>query len=93
MAPNADNDEPPTVDQSESARETLNATKTLVFEDCSEGVMALAAAVAAAPRLRRRVWLQDNGANLERLTAAVRMLEGCGIEELYLTQDHSPDLS
>lgn len=88
MAPNADNHEPTTDDQLEA----FNATNTLVFEDCSDGVIALAAAVAAAPRLRRRVWLQDNGANVERLTAAARILEGCGIEELYLTQDHPPEL-
>lgn len=72
--------------------ESLSVTRTLIYEDGSGGVAALAAAVAAAPLLRRRVWLHDNGVGKEHLEAASRVLEGCGIEELCLIESHPSEL-
>eukprot|EP01043_Picozoa_sp_COSAG02_P042212 COSAG02_NODE_3567_length_6548_cov_23.648007_6_plen_114_part_00 len=82
----ADNDQSSTEEDSEGSTaddpEQLAVTRTLIYEDCSEGVAALAAAIAAAPLLRRRVWLHDNNVGKEHLEAAARMLQG--IEELCL---------
>lgn len=81
-ADESDTTEPPAVDSPEPSM----ITRTLMHEDCSEGLAALAAAVRAAPLLRRRVWLQDNGVDKECMWTVAHVLEECKIEELCIIE-------
>ena len=77
-----DDSEGTSADGPEALPVTTTVVQQLIDEDCSEGVAVLAAAVAATPLLRRRVWLHDNDVGKERLEAAARVMQG--IEDLRL---------
>lgn len=82
QAPTEATEDPEAADESGPA----TPTSTLIYEDCSGGLVALAAAVADAPQLRQRVWLQDNAVDEKSLQAMAHVLRDCDIEELQLTE-------